>query len=635
MKRDLAVIATLLAAVALTLIACWPGLSGPFLFDDSRNLQDLAAAGGVTDWPSFALWAFSGNSGPLGRPLSLASFLLNDYTWPSAAWSFKYTNVLLHAATGLLVFWLLDLIAQRMPETAQARGRAAALAAACVWLIHPIHVATVLFVVQRMTILCTFFMVAGLIAWLKGAQLAERRPVAGSLLMLAGLGGFGLLAILSKETAALLPGYAAVLACTVAPMQMSTPLKRFHWATLLGPLLLAILYVAIRYPDFASAFVIRDFTPAQRVMTEPLVLWSYVRELVAPDLRIGLYYDDLRAARSLFDPLSAGIALLAWTVLVAVAVRWHKREPVASFAILWFVVGHSLEAGPFSLELAFLHRNYLPVIGPMFAAAYYLLALQPARLAWALGGTVAIACAAITWLNAGTWGDEALLVNTWAAQHPGSARSQQAAASFWLKRHDLPRSLDFLDRAIAAEPGSPALRFQRFYLRCINQQPQTEGWAEIVQVLPGALLDTTTSESLQLVSSEIERGNCAEARQDDVRRAASALLTNPRYASPIWRRSLEMVLAETYVLERNLDAAMAHYDAAYAAYPAIQIPRSQAVLLASAGLYADALQYLERERDTPARNFGERIYLDGRVRPAVNEEIEALRSRLAAGAESH
>src|SRR5262249_4167265 len=154
---------------------------------------------------------------------------------------------------------------------------------------------------------------------------------------------------------------------------------------------------------FASAFVIRDFTPAERVITQPIILWSYARELIAPDLRIGLYFDDLKAARSLLDP-TAAIALIAWIALVALAIRWRKREPGMSVAILWFIVGHSLEAGPFSLELAFLHRNYLPAAGPLFAAAYYLLALQPPRLAWALGGTITAAFTVITLLNAGTWG---------------------------------------------------------------------------------------------------------------------------------------------------------------------------------------------------------------------------------------
>lgn len=635
-SRDSAAVAIVLSAVVVTTIVYWPALNGPFMFDDLRNLGDMAEAGGVTDWPSFALWAFGGAAGPLGRPIALISFLLNDFTWPSDPWSFKYTNLLLHLATGLLLFWLLRELALRFaPQESRERAAIAAACAASLWLIHPIQMATAMFVVQRMTILCTAFMIAGAITWLKGAAIAQRRPIAGSALMLGGLCGFGALAVLSKETGVLLPCYLAVIAFTLSPLHgMSRRLRLMHWLVLLAPPTIAVAYFAIDYPVFAKAFVIRDFSPAQRVMTEPMILWGYLRELIAPDLRIGLYFDDLTAARSLFDPPSAALGLLAWMAIVTLAIWLRKREPVASFAVLWFVVGHALEAGPLALELAFLHRNYLPCAGPIFAAAYYLLALEPRRLRWFLAASLGAAYGLITALNAATWGDEGLLVNTWAAQRPGSQRAQQAAASFWLRHHDLPQTLAYLERAVAADPASPALRIQRLYLRCINEQPQVETWSDLLAMLPKADVDTSTAESLELLSQEIAKGRCTDLRTADVRDAAERLMSNPRYASARWQRSLEIVIGNTYVIDRDLNAAMSHLDLAYAALPAIQIARSQATLLISAGLYADAIAYLEREKDTPPRNFGERIYFDQRIRPAIDQEIESLRLRSRTGSGS-
>ncbi|HZR02465.1 MAG TPA: hypothetical protein VFA81_04740 [Burkholderiales bacterium] len=636
-RRDLFGFALLIATAALTLAIYWPALSGPFLFDDTLNLDDLAAVGGVTDWPSFALWVLGGTAGPLGRPIALASFLVNDNAWPSDAWSFKYTNLMLHLAAGLLAFWFLAELSQRLgSEQARRRGRIAAALAACIWLIHPMQVATVMFVIQRMTILGTAFMLAGGTMWLKGARIAATHPIKGSSLMLAGLGGFGSLAILSKETGALLPCYLAVIACCMPVIDMRSPmLRRMHWLTLLAPPLLAIAYFTVEHRSLADAFVIREFTPLQRVMTEPMILWGYARDLLVPDLRIGLYFDDLTAARSLIDPPWAGLALIGWIAAVVLAVRWRRQQPVASLAILWFLIGHSLEAGPFSLELAFLHRNYLPMIGPLFAGAFYLLGTERRLLAGAAGAAFGGACVLITAINAITWGNEGLLLNTWAEQRPASQRAQQAAASFWLRNGDVSKSLEFLDRAVVANPRSPALHIQRFYLRCIHQQPQMESWNAILQMLPSADLDTSTSESLTLLITEIASGRCGELKHADVRAAAESLLHNPRYRSARWQRSLQMAIGDTYVVERNLNEAMAHLDRAYAALPAVQIAKAQAAILASAGLYADAIEYLERERATPPSTLGERIYFEARLRPALSREIDELRRKLRAGSIEH
>lgn len=633
-RRDVACIVIVFTALAITAVVYWPALTGPFLFDDLRNLVDLGRASGVTDWPSLALWLFGGLSGPLGRPISLASFLLNDYTWPSQPWSFKYTNLLLHLLAGLLVFWLLDEVGKTFADDERRkRARLAAAIAVAAWLIHPIHMATTMFVVQRMTILATIFMLGGMIVWLKGRALAASHPARASAMMLGGLGCFGLLAILSKETGALITCYVAVLAFTLAPVDFrSRVIARLHWSVLLTPVAAAVAYVCWTYPEIVGSFSIRDFTPFQRLLTEPLVLWDYVRELVVPDLRISLYFDDLVAARALFDPPAAGWALLAWSALLGLAIFWRKRSPVVSFSILWFIVGHSLEAGPFSLELAFLHRNYLPVVGPLFGAAYALCGLPSKSLAVLLAAVLFAAFGSITAINAVTWGNEGLLINTWAQLHPHSPRALQSAASFWLRHGNLDRSLSYLNQAIEAEPANPALRIQRVYLRCLNQLPQAESWDALLQMLPSADIDTSTSESFVQLQNEIERSPCPGITAADVRRAETVLIThNPRYAgSPSWRRALEMNIGISFAKERNLAEAIKHLDAADAAQRQADVPQIEAGLMELMGRYPEALRYLQRARETPPRNFGERVYFEERLRPMLDRRIESLEKKLAA-----
>src|SRR3990172_5989953 len=93
--------------------------------------------------------------------------------------SFKLVNLFLHIFNGLLVFWLTQLIFTRLKQTNQnnflsssnINARTLSILSAVVaalWIVHPIQVTSVLYVVQRMTSLSGFFVILGLICYLKG-----------------------------------------------------------------------------------------------------------------------------------------------------------------------------------------------------------------------------------------------------------------------------------------------------------------------------------------------------------------------------------------------------------------------------------------------------------------------------------
>ncbi len=67
---------------------------------------------GKTDWTTVV---FGNGSGPFGRPLSMASFVLNTIVLGQSFWSLKFGNLLIHLANGLLVYALL--------RVAHTRGR--------------------------------------------------------------------------------------------------------------------------------------------------------------------------------------------------------------------------------------------------------------------------------------------------------------------------------------------------------------------------------------------------------------------------------------------------------------------------------------------------------------------------------
>jgi hypothetical protein len=65
----------------LTFIIYYPGLKGGFLFDDYYNLAEMNRYGDPHDWEAAKKFITQGGSGPTGRPIALASFLLHKDSW--------------------------------------------------------------------------------------------------------------------------------------------------------------------------------------------------------------------------------------------------------------------------------------------------------------------------------------------------------------------------------------------------------------------------------------------------------------------------------------------------------------------------------------------------------------------------
>ena len=129
------------------LITIWilyqPGLSGTFHFDDHQNLGGLQTA---TDFRSSLLFVATNESGPLGRPIAIASFLLEKSAYPDNARPFLRTNLLLHIINSILVFLLataLSVSIGKQYSTATKIGIGSAL----LWALLPLHSATVFLVI--------------------------------------------------------------------------------------------------------------------------------------------------------------------------------------------------------------------------------------------------------------------------------------------------------------------------------------------------------------------------------------------------------------------------------------------------------------------------------------------------------
>lgn len=427
----------MVAGVLAAFAVYWPGLHGLFFFDDHPNIV-LNPGVKLSDLSRESLglaWA-SGTSGQFGRPVSQLSFALNHYFSGFNPFAFKLTNLVIHCLNGVLIyllgFQLLDSLRQKL--NLKNVSLWAALVAV-VWLIHPIQMTSVLYVVQRMTSLSAFFLLLALILHVSARRRNELDWVAVSWLIMAWC-VFWPLSILSKETGILLPGFVVVYELIVRRSERGS-LDGF------GRLLLylAIVLVLGIVPYLASPFgqwivegyEIRSFSLVERLLTEPRVLWEYIQWIVFPSMgSFALFHDDIKVSTNLIAPWTTLPALAGLVGLSALAIVTSRKLPLVAFGIAWFLVGHSLESSFVPLELVHEHRNYLPIFGLCLLPVGWLGSweMRPGvkkTLIVASLGAVLTYFGFVTAMRASMYGQESLRTQLEAQFHPESARTNYEA----------------------------------------------------------------------------------------------------------------------------------------------------------------------------------------------------------------
>lgn len=412
-----------LAGLLLAALVYLPGLGGPWLLDDFQNLsvfQDYKP--GAAPYHDLVL---DNGAGPLGRPVAMASFAANHAAGLFSPLALKATNLVLHLACGAVLFLLLRRLLRRRPVATRLALGSDALAAllSVWWLLLPLQLSTVLYTVQRMTILASLFSLAACLAYAQArdAWSASRpRAIAALAACVASL----VAAMLAKESAAVTLAWLVLI-----ELFFFQPARARAWATgLVLAVALPLLLLGLATPAvLARTYEWRDFTLAERLLSEARVLWAYAGAIFLPDGSLGVFHDDFAISRGWFTPISTLPAVVGLTAATALALRAAASERwwPAAFGLLFFLAGHLVESTVISLEIYFEHRNYLPAAGLLLVAATAALNVWPwpSRLLAAACGAYLLSLALVTGLGAMDWGDEGRLLERTVRHHPHSMRA--------------------------------------------------------------------------------------------------------------------------------------------------------------------------------------------------------------------
>lgn len=627
--------------LALAFLIYLPSFGGTFHYDDLANLKELGETGGRAGYLRFL---FSGESGTLGRPLPLATFLLQREDWPDHPAAFLQANILIHLFNGILLFLFL----RQLPWPGAESGDQTlwlALATTLLWLIHPLLMSTNLLIIQRMTSLMATMTLAGLGLFVWGRNRLRAGKSWGYGAMSVGIGLGTILAVLCKENGVLLPLYALVLEATLLGTVdrekvpgngawqtgyrkiMADSYALWRWVFLVSPQVLILGYVLTHLPTLLDAYAIRPFDLPTRLLTEVRALGDYLALLLLPDpTRLGGMQDDYPIIRQA-TPAILLLILFGVSALLA-AVRFRKRQPVAAFAVLWFLAGHSLESTIFPLELYFEHRNYLPAAGPLVALTYLVLGIPWPR--WLTIGLRALFLFYLLFVGqvaysvARVWGNPRLAGQLWVEQHPHSVRAVQFLARIQLEVGDAAGALATL-RAGSSRIGEDAsLAMQGLILGCQLDPPVDFSLrsGELLQQLSTARYTNVTLSGLMDLATLTERGKCPGLRAEEIRAMADTLLRNPVYAAhPKTSHWLHHTLARLALREQDFGETMRHLEMAYQAMPDINTGLMLASILASGGYPERALERL----NTLKKNLPGHRILQDQVRDQITRIESAIR----------
>lgn len=434
-----------LALFAATAIAFGPALQGGFVFDDSA----LVVGNPLLRGPLRAIW-FS--TEPVDYwPLTYTTFWLEWRAWGRAPLGYHLVNLLLHAGTATLLWWVLRRL--RVPG---------AWLAALLFAVHPVTVESVAWISERKNVLSGALGLSAVLAWLRHRDGAGRRWYVASLVLF-------LAALLAKTSTVMLPLVMAGIA-----WRQAGGLKRRDvvgvapfMALSLALGLVTVWFQAVRSLGGASS----GRGLVERIGGAAWAWWSYLWTAAQP-LAAAVVYPPWPVAPSspLFLAPLAGALLLgavlwssrwSWVGSVRLALGYHLLMvlPILGLVDLTY----------FAFSPVGNHLQYLALPGPVALAAAGLAWLR-ARPRWRAVGLVAAGLAALglgalTFVRSGAYRDDLTL---WTAAEREAPQSLTAA---WMHADLLGRAgrsregIAVLAAAAARlrEPSS-RLRAQALYL---------------------------------------------------------------------------------------------------------------------------------------------------------------------------
>ena len=371
--------------------ALWPVVRNGFVnWDDPAVLINNPQLAG----DHLLSWAFTTTFMGHYQPLAWVVWSAVNRTVGASASALHALSLAGHLVNGILVY----VLARRLFDAAglhPGAWRAGALAAAAVFLLHPVQTEAIAWASAAPYVFSLTLLLLATIAYTRG-----KRPLAVALYAVS---------LLMRNTA---PGFPVLLLILdvypLARQRTATLLELVVEKTPFAALAIAAAILEWRARDVAS---LQDIGIGARATLAATAPFLYLARIVAPLRLTPLDPLPIAAVTRLLPLLSAAIGLVAVT---AVTWRYRRQSPLFCAAWIAFIVSIAPVAGltPSGLQATADRYLYVPmVIVSLVAGAgvAHLLAATSIAIAGALVASVLAAFGALTWRQTQYWHDSIAL----------------------------------------------------------------------------------------------------------------------------------------------------------------------------------------------------------------------------------
>lgn len=333
------------AALLLAVLAAYvPAMSGEYIWTDTGNVSGRPELGSWNE-----LWRiWTGHDTEQYFPLTYTSFWLERHVWGLRPLASHLVNLALHILNAFLFAQCLRRL--RIPG---------AWLAAAIFALHPVHVESVAWIVERKNVLSGAFFLFALLSYIRFEQEHRAQAYYRSLV-------FFVLALLSKSSTVFMP-----VALILVRYYLNRTWSRRDLLRILPFLALSLLSIAVTmgYDELKNPYIERELRSGlgERLAVAGFSLWFYLGKLIVPT-HLAIVYEKWRVGSS--SILIYGPAVGA---VVVVLVLWLMRRRLGRgplCAALFFGAGIFPLLGIFSFYYLIMadvadHFQYLPSLGPI------------------------------------------------------------------------------------------------------------------------------------------------------------------------------------------------------------------------------------------------------------------------------
>lgn len=594
--------------VIFAFFSFYVGVRGPFLLDDVVNLSPAGRYGGVSDLSTLVHFLFGSEGDSWSRSFSRLTFLLDDNSWPSRPEYFKLTNILFHLINGLFVYLV---VIRSLILLGWKNTRMYALIAAALWTLNPSQVSTVLYVVQRMTILsATFSLAAIYLSLLTFSVNTNRKRIVCSYFVVI----FLFLGVASKENGILTLPFLMVIFCLCRNLMEDGWFKRLYFFGLVAGVILFFLLFLLVSINLYSDYEFRSFSMFERFSIQAYILFKYIAYWVFPWLDgRGLFHDDMEY---LVDTSNVYFFLLLWLphlALIYYAIKKAASCQLLCLGVALFYLAHLIESTILPLELMFEHRNYFPSLGLAMLMLVFLRGAHKYLLTLSLEKLFPLFVILILGLNgiftfkeSAIWNDKKMLLPKWASEHPNSLRASYSFSQLLLNAGLYEAGLNEM-RDAKDKFSDLGLHLELVRLLCVTGLPKKLGDDIDVKNIRNYEFRTNIVHSVDMFLTFDDEvcleGFLLNGNKDDLMREVGEI-AGLRKRDVFYASYWDVILKE-YMQEKNYSRSVVAVEELFKVQPTIPTAMKASRLFVSGGDYENSLLYYDIAKDLSERRWYE------------------------------